>query len=986
MSHADAVGGPSRSTSTSSGLTLDALASPPLYTEAEHSSATDAQLAIGQPSSLGAAAVDNAQAPSYQASAQGGDTTVLGGPPLGSGAVRARDGAAEQDDTFFDIAPSSDATSFQVGYLGLDGFQAWIKGDVLLKLGSITARQRASFYKCIIELRAVESVDADSAVQPSAPAGGETNEVELFYSSLTLWDATAATSSTAPPSELPKTMPFSFPLTHDLPHCVHLPRSRLAYTLRATLHSGDLSATRSLIKIVPVHLSRYSAPGDLTEAVPSGSAGDAEDFGSNPHTWRTSTPTEIYAQLERTLYRRSEPMSFRVLIPALPDRRLMTEKSLHLRAVEADLIRIITVLPPGGAEALSREAGTKAKEKGKLAEGSIGPVASTSRSAVEEGDGERVPSYAASMAAHAGGAEEEEAQAGPSTQASTRNPSTPFENDPSQSSRASANQYETLLAHSGKLCRFSTHRAVNLRLTLHPPFSAPNMPHPHPDHDAFAVAARSATMYVRSGTARDSGSGGVAGSSSADGGADEGGDASRGAGVETAAPGSLAGGTGCESITQETLLHKVRFEVRVRVALDGGPAGRRDVRFVREVCILPGAAGEAVDDRRLRDGEAITAQDGNLDADSQAPGEGQSSAPIVPPRAPEKRAARGSQTASTSEKQAQLDGIFANFNDDEEYDGYEDVLQDVDSDDLPPAADDPGETSFGTVASIPFLGAGPSSAGGSSAEHAQAVTRSAESEEPEPPPTLQESQHDLQVEEVEVEGVGFAVPRRRMLHGSEDTPGFYDTFAPPPVVVPADAEVYRFRSGGSDTPPPPPPSPPPPALAAREISSDFPPPPPETAPPSESHGSSGSGQGQGQEQEASAGVVVAHEPPPYLDEARSDRPPSFHAQSQIQTAVGGGGGGRSGDASRGSPVGRDSGVGVGVGVGAGVRTPDSRSPPAVLPQLPPSVHDEAELRALPPAYAQPPHPHPHPHPPRPPTVPVRTSSSSLQGPPSYSLR
>lgn len=37
-------------------------------------------------------------------------------------------------DNFFDVVPQSDATSFQAGYLGLDGFQSWIKGDVLVKL------------------------------------------------------------------------------------------------------------------------------------------------------------------------------------------------------------------------------------------------------------------------------------------------------------------------------------------------------------------------------------------------------------------------------------------------------------------------------------------------------------------------------------------------------------------------------------------------------------------------------------------------------------------------------------------------------------------------------------------------------------------------------------------------------------------------------------------------------------------------------------
>lgn len=50
--------------------------------------------------------------------------------------------AAELGDSFFDIAPSADATSFQVGYLGLPGFRAWIKGDVLVKLDEATRASR----------------------------------------------------------------------------------------------------------------------------------------------------------------------------------------------------------------------------------------------------------------------------------------------------------------------------------------------------------------------------------------------------------------------------------------------------------------------------------------------------------------------------------------------------------------------------------------------------------------------------------------------------------------------------------------------------------------------------------------------------------------------------------------------------------------------------------------------------------------------------
>ena len=45
-------------------------------------------------------------------------------------------------DAFFDIAPSTDSTSFQVGYLGLPGFRAWIRGDVLVKLDEATRASR----------------------------------------------------------------------------------------------------------------------------------------------------------------------------------------------------------------------------------------------------------------------------------------------------------------------------------------------------------------------------------------------------------------------------------------------------------------------------------------------------------------------------------------------------------------------------------------------------------------------------------------------------------------------------------------------------------------------------------------------------------------------------------------------------------------------------------------------------------------------------
>ncbi|KAE8269990.1 hypothetical protein A4X09_0g2355 [Tilletia walkeri] len=956
--HVASADGPD-SLSTSISDSLEVLVSPPVYTEAEESTAArlqqpDAAQPVETEPNNAATGPEGHEAPSYQISAQGGDTSVLGGPEP----VRAD--PTQQEDIFFDIAPSSDATSFQVGYLGLDGFRAWIKGDVLLKLGSSSARTQSRFYKAIIELRAVESIESPAEATSQASQDDVPREVELFYSSCVLWDANAATSSTAPPTQLPTTMPFSFPLTQDLPHCVHLPRSRLAYTLRATLHSSDTCNTPSLVKVVPVHLTRYSAPGPLADTMSSLDEykGSADSFGLEPHTWKTATPTEMYVQLERTLYRRSEPMSFRILIPALPDQRLMIEKSMNLRAVEADLVRIITVLAPAKVNSgLESELAQKSKDKGKLSEAA--GVASRSRHPTEEDDGERVPSYTASMEAQTDEPlHGSEAQPGPSTQPSTRASSTPHDVLTSDALERPANRYETLLAHSGKLCRFSTHRAVNLHLTLHPPFSAPNMPHPHPDHDAFAVAARSASMYVRPGPAREN-SGGTIAAGSGEGGrqsTESEREHARMHGLETAVPGSVAGGSGCESITQETLLHRVRFEVRVRIALDGGPAGRRDVRFVREVRILPGAAGEAVSERSTEAGPSSSAQQPESETrDGVSP----------PGRAPEKMADKSS---SSSGKEAILDGVFANFNDEEEYDGYEDVLQNVDIDDPPPGADEVGDNSTGTVTSIPYFAVASSStnemvavppdavaAGG---EHPHAVTRSAGSMDTEPPPTLQQSQHDLQLEEVEVEGVGFAVPRRRLV--SEDAPGFYDTFPPP--ITPSESETFRFHSGHvrTDSDPPPPPSPPRVSTAAPVLPDSPPPPLDSDVPESENLPRTSLHQTDGERV-----MGQAHEPPPYLaDDSRTDRPPSFHAQ--VAQALPGAP----------TPVPQDSPPGIDETTSASFAA-DSQGarPPTIASHRPlahrVNEHDEGPA-ASPPAYAQPPS--------------VTVVSSPSLGPPSYSVR
>lgn len=333
-------------------------------------------------------------------------------------------------DNFFDIVPCSDATSFQVGYLGLDGFQAWVKGDVLIKLDERANQPHHTYRQCTISLIA-EEVDQEQQMIP------------FFSATQVLWrndSSPSASSSLAPSSVLfpPSTLPFSFPLTSDLPHCIHLPSSSLEYRLEATLQSSDENAMVSSFTKTLVHLTRYSRPGSLDQTQ------------IEPHTWTIDTPTPMTVQLQRTLFRRAEPISVHLNIPP-PDKKLL---SLNLRSVEANLYRVIQ------------------------------------------------------------GKDESE-------------------------------RHELLLAHSGKLCRFHSTRSIVIRLTLHPPFDSSNMPYPHPDHDA----ALSGPINGR------------------------------------------GGGGGCESISQETLLHRVSFVVKIVIGIRGEDGERRDVMLEKEIQVLPGAAG-----------------------------------------------------------------------------------------------------------------------------------------------------------------------------------------------------------------------------------------------------------------------------------------------------------------------------------------------------------------------------------------------------------
>uniref|UniRef100_V5E9H8 Uncharacterized protein n=1 Tax=Kalmanozyma brasiliensis (strain GHG001) TaxID=1365824 RepID=V5E9H8_KALBG len=540
-------------------------------------------------------------------------------------ASSASDPPAEAVDNFFDIAPRSDSTSFQVGYLGLKGFQAWLKGDVLVKLDTATKR-KGRYTRCTIQLQAKEQAPGPATnVQHASGSGSHSlSMVELFSHSLVLWDADKEpTSSSDHLPTVPSVMPFSFPLTPDLPHCVHLRDSSLTYTVTAYLFSEDAGKLPHAIKTVPVHLVRYTRPGPLNETELSeidGAARTDEEYSLRPYGWVEQAPTLVYAQINRTIFRRAEPIELRIHIPS-PDPTAVSEKGLKLKAVEADLIRIIHVK----RHAETSENGSNAPHK----------------SAVTTQDRATDPDV-----------------------------------------------HEALLAHSGKLCRFHSKRPVLLRLTLHPPFDRSNMPHPHPDHDALA----SGPVFGR------------------------------------------GGGGGCESISQETLMHRVSFEVRIKVGILGGQGERRDIVLRRSVQILPGAAG-ALEDLNSDGGDGLAYPSASSEKERLKRSE---KARMLA----EDDHAGGSSSRSPDYAHDMLD-----FGMDDEYDGYEDVGRSLN--DWTDAAD-------------PTSAAGSSTQGTDHAERLEQLRHFLDASEPSahndgPPPSLLESRNDLQVE-VEVEGVALLQP------------------------------------------------------------------------------------------------------------------------------------------------------------------------------------------------------------------------------------
>ncbi|KAF7969230.1 hypothetical protein HWV62_27947 [Athelia sp. TMB] len=191
------------------------------------------------------------------------------------------------------ILPTTDAISFQKGFVGAEGERAAIEGELQIK---------------------------------GATSGlfNKIQKIELAASDLILYSAINAAEAN---SDLPTSLSFAIPLTDDAPQCIHTPLSSLSHTLTACLHHSDPDAT-PLTKTLIIHTRRYTSHSHTLEIA--------------PETHELDSPTNVEVEVPRSTFKAGEPIPVYVKIPS-PPRELVVDQGLRLRNVRAELIRIITV-------------------------------------------------------------------------------------------------------------------------------------------------------------------------------------------------------------------------------------------------------------------------------------------------------------------------------------------------------------------------------------------------------------------------------------------------------------------------------------------------------------------------------------------------------------------------------------------------------------------------------------------------------------------
>lgn len=340
------------------------------------------------------------------------------------------------------ITPCAGATSFQNGYLGADNEHCSIEGEVQIKgtAGFDLDNMCAPLVHLYVRMAPLSDYHLHHLYSSIAFRTVETvddEEVELSVSKLILFIVPQESTSSFSSIQTPSTLPFSIPLTTDIPQAVSTPTSSITHTLSVMLTPRLAGGAEAITKSTPVDITRYTAfaaPAFTTTSSSSSTSNGpshADFLALDPVTMTIESPAHATVQIPRTMYRVGEAIPLYVTIPP-PERSAVARSGLRLRNVKADLVRTVHVNSP--------------------------KPSSSSLPATSDSPNERATPRALDVPLPIAG----------SSQTTSRFATFPPEKVPHGITHPNATEGHTsVVRRSGAACRFHSSRPIKLRLVLH---------------------------------------------------------------------------------------------------------------------------------------------------------------------------------------------------------------------------------------------------------------------------------------------------------------------------------------------------------------------------------------------------------------------------------------------------------------------------------------------------------------------------------------
>ena len=217
------------------------------------------------------------------------------------------------------IIPTVDPVNFQKGYLGAEGEQAALEGELQIK--GVDAAHWHRVWVWSMDAHLIADICPCSTISLRSFENSYDHEINLANYERELYVRTDAQDI------FPSSIPFAIPLPSDTPQSIQTPHSTLGHQLTATLYPAD-SHRSSLSKSLTVHTRRYTS--------------HCYTLPSSPETYSLDDPTCVQVQVPRNTFMSGEVIPLYVTVPP-PTREIVVRRGLRLRNVRAELVRVVKV-------------------------------------------------------------------------------------------------------------------------------------------------------------------------------------------------------------------------------------------------------------------------------------------------------------------------------------------------------------------------------------------------------------------------------------------------------------------------------------------------------------------------------------------------------------------------------------------------------------------------------------------------------------------